>query len=230
MNEDLARHYGIDGVSGPELRKVALKPEHHRGGVLGMGSVLAMTSHTFRTSPTLRGKWVLEVILGTPPPPPPADVAPLDEAAGSGRAARSFRDQLEQHVTDPTCAGCHKKMDPLGFAMDSYDAVGAWRSGTAERPLDTSGMLPSGEKLAGVDDLRAVLWKERPRFSRTLVEQFLLYALARDRITAHEALIDELVAKLDSDNHRFSTLITGVVTSTPFTLRKSAELVEAKRK
>lgn len=230
VNEDLAKHYGIDGVSGPELRKVALKPEHRRGGVLGMGSVLAMTSHTFRTSPTLRGKWVLEVILGTPPPPPPADVAPIDEAAGAGKAAKSFRDQLEQHVTDPTCAGCHKKMDPLGFAMDSYDAVGAWRSGTKDRPLDTSGMLPSGEKLAGVDDLRAVLWKERSRFSRTLVEQFLLYALGRDLITADEALIDDLVAKLTTDNHRFSTLITGVVTSTPFILRKNADLAEVKRK
>lgn len=230
VNEDLARHYGIDGVSGPELRRVALKPEHRRGGVLGMGSVLAMTSHTFRTSPTLRGKWVLEVILGAPPPPPPADVAPIDEAAGTGKAAKSFREQLEQHVTDPTCAGCHKKMDPLGFAMDSYDAVGAWRTGTAERPLDTSGNLPSGEKLTGVEDLRAVLWKERPRFVRNLVEQFLLYALGRDRITADEALIDDLVAKLDSDNHRFSTLITGVVTSTPFTLRKNAEVADAKRK
>jgi hypothetical protein len=230
VNEDLAKHYGIDGVSGPELRKVALKPEHRRGGVLGMGAMLAMTSHTFRTSPTLRGKWVLDVILGTPPPPPPADVKPIDEAAGHGKAAKSFREQLEQHVTDPTCASCHKKMDPLGFAMDSYDAVGAWRTGTAERPLDTSGSLPSGEKLSGVDDLRAVLWKERPRFTRNLVEQFLLYALGRDRITADEALIDDLVAKLGSDNHRFSTLITGVVTSTPFTLRKNAELADAKRK
>jgi hypothetical protein len=230
VNDDLAKHYGIDGVSGPELRKVALKPEHRRGGVLGMGAMLAMTSHTFRTSPTLRGKWVLEVILGTPPPPPPADVKPIDEAAGHGKAAKSFREQLEQHVTDPTCAGCHKKMDPLGFAMDSYDAVGTWRTGTAERPLDTTGSLPSGEKLTGVDDLRAVLWKERPRFVRNLVDQFLLYALGRDRITADEALIDDLVAKLGTDNHRFSTLITGVVTSTPFTLRKNADLADAKRK
>jgi cytochrome c553 len=230
VNEDLAKHYGITGVSGSDLRKVTLTPEHHRGGVLGMGAMLAMTSHTFRTSPTLRGKWVLEVILGTPPPPPPADVKPIDEAAGHSKAAKSFREQLEQHVTDPTCASCHKKMDPLGFAMDSYDAVGAWRSGTADRPLDTSGSLPSGEKLSGVADLREVLWKERPRFVRNLVEQFLLYALGRDRITADEALIDDLVTKLGTDNHRFSTLITGVVTSTPFTLRKNADLAEGKKK
>lgn len=231
VNEDLAKHYGLAGVSGPELRKVALRAEDHRGGVLGMGAMLAMTSHTFRTSPTLRGKWVLEVILGTPPPPPPADVKPIDEAAaGHGKAAKSFREQLEQHVTDPTCAGCHRKMDPLGFAMDGYDAVGAWRTGSAERPLDTSGSLPSGEKLAGMDDLRAVLWKERPRFMRNLVQQFLLYALGRDPITADEALIDELVARLGADNHRFSTLITGVVTSTPFTLRKNADLAEVKKK
>jgi len=231
VNEDLAKHYGIDGVSGPELRKVTLKPEHHRGGVLGMGAMLAMTSHTFRTSPTLRGKWVLEVILGTPPPPPPADVKPIDEKdAGAGTAAKNFREQLEQHVSDPTCASCHKKMDPLGFALDSYDAIGAWRSGTKERPLDTSGMLPSGEKLTGVDDLRTVLWKERPRFTRNLIEQFLLYALGRDRITADEVLIDDLVTKLNADNHRFSTLITGVITSTPFILRKNAEVADAKKK
>ncbi|HEX3132497.1 MAG TPA: DUF1592 domain-containing protein [Planctomycetota bacterium] len=231
VNEELAKHYGIDGVVGPELRKVTLKPEQHRGGVLGMGSVLAMTSHTFRTSPTLRDKWVLEVLLGTPPPPPPADVKKIEETgAAGGKAASSFREQLEQHVTDPTCAGCHKKMDPLGFALDSYDAIGAWRSGTKERPLDTSGMLPSGQKIAGVDDLRTVLWKERPRFSHNLVEQFLLYALGRDQILADEALIADLVSKLDTDNHRFSTLVTGVVTSTPFTLRKNAELTDAKRK
>jgi hypothetical protein len=230
VNEDLAKHYGLSGVSGSHLRKVALKPGDNRGGVLGMGAMLAMTSHTFRTSPTLRGKWVLEVILGTPPPPPPADVAPIDEAAGHGKTAKSFREQLEQHVTDPTCAGCHRKMDPLGFAMDSYDAVGAWRTGTAERPLDTSGSLPSGEKLTGIADLREVLWKERPRFVRNLVQQFLLYALGRDPITADEALIDDLVARLAADNHRFSTLITGVVTSTPFTLRKNAEVADAKRK
>jgi hypothetical protein len=231
VNEDLAKHYGLTGVSGPELRKVSLKPEDHRGGVLGMGAMLAMTSHTFRTSPTLRGKWVLEVILGTPPPPPPADVKKIEEnGAGGGKAAKSFREQLEQHVTDAACAGCHKKMDPLGFALDGFDAVGAWRTGTKERPLDTSGSLPSGEKLTGMDDLRAVLWKERPRFIRNLTEQFLLYALGRDAITADEAVIAELVSKLDADQYRFSTLITGVVTSTPFTLRKNADLAEVRKK
>jgi len=231
MNEDLAKHYGLTGVSGPELRKIALKPEQHRGGVLGMGAVLAMTSHTFRTSPTLRGKWVMEVLLGTPPPPPPADVKPIDEAeASAGKVAKNFREQLEQHVSDPTCASCHKKMDPLGFALDGYDAVGAWRSGTKERPLDTSGTLPNGTKVAGVDDLRDVLWKERAKFSRTLVGQFLLYALGRDLISADEAVIADLVGKLEADNHRFSTLITGVVTSVPFSLRKNAEVADAKRK
>jgi hypothetical protein len=195
-----------------------------------MGAVLAITSHTFRTSPTLRGKWVMEVLLGTPPPPPPADVKPIDEAAGSGKAAKSFREQLEQHVTDPTCAGCHKKMDPLGFALDSYDAVGAWRSGSGDRPLDTSGTLPNGTKVTGVADLRAVLWQERAKFTNTLVEQFLLYALGRDLITADQAVIAELVTKLEADNHRFSTLIAGVATSTPFMLRKNADLPEAKRK
>jgi hypothetical protein len=231
VNEDLAKHYGIADVSGPELRKVALQPQHQRGGVLGMGAVLAMTSHTFRTSPTLRGKWVMEVLLGTPPPPPPADVKPIDEAeAGAGKAAKNFRDQLEQHVSDPTCAGCHKKMDPLGFALDGYDAVGAWRSGSSERPLDTSGTLPNGTKVTGATDLRAILWQDRARFTNTLAEQFLLYALGRDLITADQVVIGELVARLEADNHRFSTLITGVVTSTPFIMRKNAVVPETKRK
>ncbi len=233
VNEDLARHYGISGISGisgPELRKVTLKPEHHRGGVLGMGSILAMTSHTFRTSPTLRGKWVMEVLLGTPPPPPPADVKPIEETGAGGKAATSFRGQLEQHVSDPSCASCHKKMDPLGFALDGYDAVGAWRTGSADRPLDTSGTLPNGTRVTGVDDLRTVLIAERPRFTRTLVEQFLTYALGRDLITADEAVVSDLMAKLAADQHRFSTLISGVVLSMPFSMRKNAEVADAKRK
>lgn len=226
LNEDLARHYGIGGVAGKELRRVALKPEHRRGGVIGMGSVLAMTSHTNRTSPTLRGKWVLEVLLGTPPPPPPADVKPIDEAAAKqgGAAPRSFRDQLAAHVTDPACASCHRKMDPLGFALDSYDAVGAWREGTKEHPLDTSGRLPSGESFTGVADLKKVLAGKRERFVRTLVEQFLLYALGRDLVAADERTVQAVVDRLGREDFRFSALIDGVVTSYPFLHRRNADV------
>ncbi len=219
VNEELASHYGIAGVTGAELRKVAIPTGMNRGGVLGMGSVLTMTSHTYRTSPTLRGKWVLEVLLGTPPPPPPADVEPISEDTTPGTAAKSFRDQLEKHVTDAACASCHRKMDPLGFSLDNYDAIGAWRESTAARPLDTNGTLPTGEKMTGANDLRTILWKNRSQVMRTLVSQFLLYATGRDLITADEVVVQDVLARLDADGHRFSSLIMGIVTSTPFLMR-----------
>ena len=219
LNEELASHYGISGVTGPELRKVTVPPGVNRGGILGMGSVLTMTSHTYRTSPTLRGKWVLEVLLGTPPPPPPADVEPISEDATPGTAAKSFRDQLEKHVTDAACASCHRKMDPLGFSLDNYDAIGAWRESTAARPLDTNGTLPTGEKITGASDLRTILWKNRNQVMRTLISQFLLYATGRDLITADEVVVQDVLTRLDADGHRFSSLIIGIVTSTPFLLR-----------
>jgi hypothetical protein len=220
VNEELARHYGITGVTGPEFRKVAVPAGMQRGGVLGMASILTMTSHTYRTSPTLRGKWVLEVLLGTPPPPPPPDVEAINEdAAGSGTAAKSFRQQLEQHVTETACAGCHRKMDPLGFALDNYDAIGGWRESTSARPLDTNGTLPSGQQITGTQDLRAVLWENRRQMLQTLVSQFLVYATGRDLITADELVMQEVLTRLDGDGHRFSSLIMGVVTSTPFLLR-----------
>lgn len=229
VNEDLAAHYGITGVSGKELRRVALKPGDHRGGVLGMGSVLAMTSHTYRTSPTLRGKWVLEVLLGAPPPPPPADVKKIEEAgAKQAGAAKTFRDQLAAHITDPACANCHRKMDPLGFALDGYDAVGVWRESTKEHPLDTSGKLPSGESFAGASELKRVLWSKRDRFTRTLVEQFLLYALGRDLGAADERTVDAVVERLGREDAKFSALITGVVTSFPFLNRRNADLPPVK--
>jgi hypothetical protein len=184
-----------------------------------MGSVLTMTSHTYRTSPTLRGKWVLEVLLGTPPPPPPADVEPISEDATPGAAAKSFRDQLEKHVTDAACASCHRKMDPLGFSLDNYDAIGAWRESTAARPLDTNGTLPTGEKITGANDLRTILWKNRNQVMRTLVSEFLLYATGRDLITADEVVVQDVLTRLNADGHRFSSLIMGVVNSTPFLMR-----------
>ena len=239
VNEELATHYGIagdkgiagaSGIKGKELRRVALNPGDHRGGVLGMGSVLAMTSHTYRTSPTLRGKWVLEVLLGAPPPPPPANVKPIEEAGAKqeGAAAKTFRDQLAAHVTDPACANCHRKMDPLGFALDGYDAVGVWREGTKERPLDTSGKLPSGESFAGAGELKKVLWSKRDRFTRTLVEQFLLYAMGRDLGVADERTVDAVVERLSREDSKFSALITGVVTSFPFLNRRNADLPPVK--
>ncbi len=223
VNEDLARLYNLPGVDGAQLRRVALKPGDHRGGLLGMASVLTATSHTSRTSPTLRGKWVLEVLFGTPPPPPPPGVnTQIDTAAKNADAPHTFREQLARHVTDAACAACHRKMDPLGFGLDTFDGIGAWRTATAERPLDTSGVLPGGARFAGADELKKVLWERRERIMRNLVEQVFIYALGRDLIPADEKPLAQACARLAKDGYRFSALILAVVESYPFQNRRGA--------
>ncbi len=218
VNAELARHYGLAPVSGKELQRVSLRPEDHRGGLLGMGSILALTSHTYRTSPTLRGKYVLEVLFGTPPPPPPANVNQIAEE--KGREPKSFRELLAKHASSPACAGCHRKMDPLGFALDSYDAIGAWRESTAERPLDTSGELPSGEKLRGAADLKQVVLKRKGEFVRNLAGQMLSYALGRELAETDEPALKAAEAALQRDGYRYSSLVLAVVQSVPFQYRR----------
>ncbi len=221
-NAELAAHYGIPGVENKEMQRVALRPEYHRGGLLGMGAVLATTSHTFRTSPTLRGKYILEVLLGTPPPPPPPNAAnQLKE--GKGKEATSFREQLAQHAADPSCAGCHRKLDPLGFALDNYDAVGAWRTGSKERPLDTSGVLPTGEKLNGVEELKRVLLARKGQFIRNLSSQLLSYALGRELQESDEWTVRQVAAACEKDGYRMSSLVLGVTRSVPFQYRRGAQ-------
>ncbi len=165
LNEELAKYYGIPDVSGKEMRRVSLKPEYHRGGLLGMGSVLALTSHTSRTSPTMRGKWILEVMLGSPPPPPPANVGQIADERDKTKEVKTFREKLAQHAQQAACAACHRKMDPLGFALDHYSAVGLWREQVGQQPLDVSGELPGGEKLNGENDLKRVMLRARTNSS-----------------------------------------------------------------
>ena len=215
VNEDLARHYKIPGVKGPELRKVALPPDAHRGGLLGMGAILALTSHTHRTSPTLRGKWVLDVLFGTPPPPPPPDAGMLKEDGRKGKEPRTFRELMGLHAQKASCAACHQKIDPLGFALENFNAVGEWREGG-----DTVGVLPSGERFNGFEELRRGLLVRRGIFVRNLVDQLLGYALGRDLVDDDEAAAREIQAALEKDGDRFSTLVMGVVRSFPFTHRK----------
>src|SRR5262249_19383536 len=194
VNAALAKHYGIAGIVGDKIQKVTLHPEHHRGGLLGMGAVLALTSHTFRTSPTQRGKYVLEVILGTPPPPPPANAGMLKEDnPARKKQPLTFKEQLAQHATQPSCAGCHRKIDPLGFALDNYDAVGAWRESSKDRPLDVSGVLPTGEKVNGVADLKKVLLNRKDEFARNFVEKMLVYALGRELEPSDECTVREVL-------------------------------------
>lgn len=222
-NEELARYYGLPAVSGKEPRRVSLRPEDRRGGLLGMGSVLAITSHTSRTSPTLRGKWILEVIFGAPPPPPPANVSQIKEETGKGKKqVETFREKLAQHAHDKSCAGCHRKMDPLGFALDNFDAVGRWRDKLGDLPLDTTGELPTGEKLTGVDDLKQVIVARQDDFTRNLTEQMLTYALGRELSDNDDCHVQQIVAQLKADDHRFSTLILEIAKSYPFRHRRVA--------
>jgi cytochrome c553 len=222
VNQELAKHYGIDGVQGGQMRRVALQAENHRGGLLGMASILTQTSHTSRTSPTLRGKWVLDVVFGTPPPPPPPDAGMIKEEKQKG-TPKSFRELLAMHASNATCAGCHKKMDPLGFALDSYDAIGRWRTGSAEQPLDTSGQLPTGEKFNGPTELKTLIGQRRGEFVRNLTEQLLLYALGRELQYYDDCTVREVTAALDKGEHRFSTLMQGIVKSYPFRHRRNLD-------
>lgn len=219
-NAELAKHYGLPKVEGNKHQRVTLRPEDHRGGLLGMGSVLSFTSHNSRTSPTLRGQWILAVIFGTPPPPPPANVSQIKEEKDKTKVPKTFREQLAQHASNATCAGCHKKMDPLGFALDNYDGIGGWREATADRPLDTSGQLPTGEKINGVAELKKLILSRSAEFERNLVEQMLSYALGRELDYVDQRTIDETMAALEKNGHRFSTLILGIVQSHAFTHRR----------
>jgi hypothetical protein len=216
VNEPLAKFYGIPDVKGNQFQKVALKPEYHRGGLLGMGAVLAMTSHTFRTSPTLRGKYVLDVIFGNPPPPPPANAGMFkNEKKGD---IKSFRDQLAQHASDANCAGCHRKMDPLGFALDNYNAIGQWRQ---DKDLDTTGQLPTGEKLTGVADLKKVILDHRDDFIHSAVEQMMVYALGRNLDYYDDGPVQQVQNEMAQSGYKFSALVKGIVHSFPFENRRN---------
>ncbi len=223
LNQDLAKHYDIPGVEGREIRRVALPPGSHRGGLLGMGSVLAMTSHTSRTSPTLRGKYILEVVFGTPPPPPPPDAGKLPEERKKGEAPRSFREQMAQHARQAECAACHAKIDPLGYGLENYDAVGRWRTESGGRPLDATGKLPGGETFNGADELKTIILARKGDFERNLIERMLSYALAREVQGDDECATRQILADLERDGHRFSTLVLGVARSVPFQYRRTLE-------
>ena len=223
-NEPLAALYGIAGVSGPGFRKVTLEPGQHRGGLLGMAGVLTLTSHTFRTSPTQRGKYVLGVLLGTPPPPPPANAGQLkdDKPTDPKKQVTTFREQLARHATQTTCAACHRKIDPLGFALDNYNAIGAWREATPEVPLDVKGVLPTGEAIEGAGDLKKVLLKRKDEFARNLVERMMVYALGRELDHFDECAVRDSLAALQKDDYRVSALVRGVAESVPFRKRRAS--------
>ncbi|MBI4601365.1 MAG: DUF1592 domain-containing protein [Planctomycetes bacterium] len=216
LNERLARHYGIQGIVGPDFRLVHLA-DPRRGGVLTQASVLTVTSNPTRTSPVKRGKWVLEQILGTPPPPPPPDVPELKE---SGELRGTLRQQLEQHRADPSCATCHERMDPLGFGLENYDAVGAWRDADGDQPVDPSGVLPDGRRFDGPLGLKRLLVEDAAAFARCLAEKMLTFALGRGLEYADRAAVDEIVRRVKENGFRFSSVVDAIVESEPFQKRR----------
>jgi hypothetical protein len=217
-NERLARHYGISGVKGEQFRRVKLKG-HSRGGLITQASILTVTSNPTRTSPVKRGKWVLEQLLGTPPPPPPADAPPFNEEQKAHSAA-SLRQQMEQHRANASCATCHSRMDPLGFGLENYDAVGAWRDKDGSFPIDASGTLPSGVSFRGPEQLKAVLKSRSSEFARCLTAKLLTYALGRGLEDYDRCAVDKIVKRLVATNYRFSALVQGIVESEPFLKRR----------
>ena len=223
VNERLAEHYGIPGVYGSHFRRVALDPAvaERRGGIFGHGSLLTVTSYPNRTSPVLRGKWVLTNVLGTPPPPPPADVPDLPDRGEDGGAA-TVRDRLALHRESPACSVCHAPMDPLGLALENYDAVGKWRTtGETRQPIDASGNLPDGTAFEGPTGLRTLLLERRELFVGTLTEKLLAYALGRGPEHYDRPTVRAIARAAAEDDYRWSSIIVGIVQSTPFRMRRS---------
>jgi hypothetical protein len=213
-NERLARHYGIEGVRGTAMRRVPLT-DKNRGGVLGMAGVLTVTSFPLRTSPVLRGKWVLEDLLGArvPPPPPNAGELPKDDRNAKGL---SFRKQLELHRSRSECASCHQRMDPLGFGLENFDPIGRFRTEQAGQPIDAVGELPSGEKFNGPHELRAVLLKQKTEVLRNLARKMLGYALGRQLYRFDQCVIDDSLKALEADGYKGPILVERIVLSYPF--------------
>jgi hypothetical protein len=217
LNERLAKHYGIAGVTGPEFRRVELTG-NQRSGVLTQASVLTVSSYAARTSPVLRGKFILENFLNSPPPPPPPDVPNLDESKIG--VAGSVRQQFEAHRANPVCASCHMRMDPLGFALENYDAIGRWRTHEGKFPIDASGVMPDGRKFDGAAGMKQVLLGDRDQFARALTEKLLTYGLGRGLERYDRPAVQSICRRLQAKNYRFSALVLGIVESLPFQMRR----------
>jgi hypothetical protein len=217
LNSALNRHYGLNIQTRlrQQLTRQDLPENSHRGGLLGMAAVAAVSSYPNRTSPVLRGKWVLETLLGTPPPPPPPDVPELKEAH-EGEAPKTLRERLVQHRQNPTCASCHSRIDPLGFGLENYDVLGRWRTEDAGKPIDAKGELPDGTKFQGPEELKKVLLERKDLFVRHLTSKMLGYALGRGLTLEDSCTVNEIVAQLEKNDYKAHTLIEGIVMSVPF--------------
>jgi hypothetical protein len=229
LNERLARHYHVPNVYGSQFRRVTLDDDARRG-LLGKGAVLMVTSHTDRTSPVVRGKWILENLLGAPPPAPPAVVPPLNESAQRQGKILTMRERMEEHRANPVCANCHKLMDPIGLSLENFDAIGAWRSRDGSSvtnlgtPIDASGVLLDGTKVDGVVALRKALVRQPDIFVSTLTEKLFIFALGRGLGYYDMPTVRAIVRESEKQNYRFSSLILGIVRSTPFQMRAKSQL------
>jgi mono/diheme cytochrome c family protein len=219
LNQRLAEHYGIGGVNGTTMRRVSLDPAANRGGLLGQASILTVTSYGNHTSVVKRGKWILDNMLAAPPPPPPPDVPALQEKH-DGRQLTA-REQLELHRKNPACAACHVKMDPLGFSLENFDAVGAFRQKDAGQPIDVSARMPDGTQFAGLTGLQGILMARKDEFTEAFTERLLTYALARGISARDMPSVRSIARGAAADGYHIQTIIRGIVTSDPFTLRKT---------
>jgi hypothetical protein len=221
LNEQLARHYGIPGIYGSHFRRVQLTDES-RFGLLGKASVLAVTSYSTRTSPTIRGKWLLENILAAPMPAPPANVPSLESSNKEGKPL-SVREMLEMHRASPACAGCHARMDPLGLSLEYFDAIGQWRTKDAGHAIDASGVLLDGTKVDGPNQLRQALLAQKTQFVKAVTEKLLTYALGRGLEYYDAPTVRAIDKSAAADDYRWSSLVLAIVKSAPFQMRTAGE-------
>jgi hypothetical protein len=217
LNDRLARHYRIPNIVGSHFRRVEVSPEWHRGGILRHGSVLTVTSYATRTSPTIRGSWIMKNILGTPAPPPPPNVPTLQEKKAS--ASFSLRERLAQHRENPACASCHDLMDPIGFSLENYDAVGRWRTSDDDLAIDATGRLPDGTPIHSPDELEAQILERGELFVQAFAEKLLTYALGRGVEWTDGPEIRKIVASSKKQDFRFSSIVQAIVLSQPFRMR-----------
>jgi mono/diheme cytochrome c family protein len=222
LNERLAKHYGVPNIYGSRFRRVTFDQDTTRGGLLRQGSILMVTSYPTRTSPVIRGKWILDNLLGVPPPPPPPNVPALEKTQIAGKRVVTVRERLAEHRANAACAGCHRLMDPIGFALENYDAVGRWRTVDANLPIDASATLFDGTSVRGVAGLQAAILKNPELFVSTLAEKLLTFATGRGVAYYDAPAVRKIVREAGADDYRFSSLVMGIVNSTPFRMRKAS--------
>jgi hypothetical protein len=225
VDERLARFYGIPGIQGPEFRRVDVSQLQRGGGILAHAGILTLTSYSTRTSPVLRGKWILDTILNSPPPPPPPSVPELDEAEADQSV--SLREQLEAHRQDVACSSCHARMDPLGFGLEHFNAIGAWRQQDGRHAVDASGTLPGGRSFRGHGQLKEILLEDRNVFVQGLAEKMLIYALGRGLERYDRPALRSITTEIATNEYRFSELVLGIVNSLPFQMRDVADSTAA---